>query len=236
MTRAALTRSGSWLTVPATQSMYDGSKAAICPSVWPWNLPNAMTVASAASSDGGRRPAEVAHPVARRAGRSASTRAAASRPTTSVAHRRLAAQRRVRPAPFAERPGCAAGRRPLMSTRPVTGRVGFGARRPAAAARGAGLERRARRDPSRRRAVGRPLAGQRRVGVVDLGHPPGRQRARRPDRRRSGPGGWPGEPPPGGLDLGRGGAAARRRGRHADRVWPYRPSVRRRRRRRTAPA
>ena len=30
MTRAAATRSGSWLTVPATQSMYDGSKAAIC--------------------------------------------------------------------------------------------------------------------------------------------------------------------------------------------------------------
>ena len=31
MTRAAATRSGSRVTVPATQSMYDGSKAAIWP-------------------------------------------------------------------------------------------------------------------------------------------------------------------------------------------------------------
>lgn len=52
-TRAAATRSGSRVTVLATQSMYDGSNAAIWPRVWPWNLPNSITCARAASRPGG---------------------------------------------------------------------------------------------------------------------------------------------------------------------------------------
>ena len=52
-TRAAATSSGSRVTVPATQSMYDGSNAAISPSVCPWNLPNSMTCSRARSSRGG---------------------------------------------------------------------------------------------------------------------------------------------------------------------------------------
>ena len=52
-TRAAATRSGSREIVRASQSMYVGSKSATWPSVWPWNLPNSIGQARAASSDGG---------------------------------------------------------------------------------------------------------------------------------------------------------------------------------------
>ncbi len=53
MTRAAATSPGSRVIVEAIQSMYDGSKAAISPRVWPRNLPNATSIARAASKSGG---------------------------------------------------------------------------------------------------------------------------------------------------------------------------------------
>ena len=59
MTRAAMVRSGSRWTARASQSMYDGSNAAISSSRWPWNLPNGTTKACASSSEGrggGRKP------------------------------------------------------------------------------------------------------------------------------------------------------------------------------------
>ena len=41
------------MIVEAIQSMYDGSNAAISPSVWPWNLPNGISVARATARLGG---------------------------------------------------------------------------------------------------------------------------------------------------------------------------------------
>ena len=55
MTRAASATSGSRVWVPASQSMYDGSKAAISPRVWPWNLPKSTSNTSASSSSGASR-------------------------------------------------------------------------------------------------------------------------------------------------------------------------------------
>lgn len=54
MTRAAARRSGSRRIVEAIQSTYDGSNAAISPRVWPWNLPNGISVAAAAARLGWR--------------------------------------------------------------------------------------------------------------------------------------------------------------------------------------
>ena len=88
-TRAAATRSGSRVTVPATQSMYDGSKAAICPEGVPVELAElddvlerleCEVVVGAGSCAGGRA----------RAGRSVSTRVAAPR---APARRAVAAGR-----------------------------------------------------------------------------------------------------------------------------------------------
>ena len=52
-TRAEAAMSGSRMTVPTSQSTYEGSNAATWPSVWPWNLPNSRTCAEASSRLGG---------------------------------------------------------------------------------------------------------------------------------------------------------------------------------------
>ena len=82
-TRAAATSSGSRVTVPASQSMYDGSNAAIWPSVCPWNLPNSTGYADARVEGRRRRPAEVRGAGPGSAARSGSTPAAARRSTRS---------------------------------------------------------------------------------------------------------------------------------------------------------
>ena len=215
-TRAAATSSGSRVTVLATQSMYDGSKAAIWPSVWPWNLPNRRRApaprrgaAAAAGGSPGRRPRS-SGPVGRRTRRLAGVGRV----------RRAAAAGLARPSQAGrDRPG---GRSGLVAW-PVRRRgvdpAGDGPRR----SRPGGPPRRERRaevgagSASPALAV-RRSAGQRRVGLVDLGHLP-----RRDARSRRVVAGQvrvmlPGEPPPGRLDL-RGGAAPTP-STSAGSVWP----------------
>ena len=230
MTRAAATRSGSRVTVPATQSMYDGSKAAIWPSVWPWNLPNSMTCARARPRGVGGFGRRKLRSRPRSSGPVGVDARGGSRPDALAAQRRLAGRRR--PARRCGPPGASAddasgcvagtsGARVDPAGQPGT-RSGRRSRRPAAAA--------ARRVPgsasaspaARLAPIGRGLPGQRRIRVVDLGHPPrgdprgrrivaGQVRVVRPS-----------EPPPGGLDLA-GWRRARHRGRHEGRVSPRRP-------------
>ena len=213
MTRAAATRSRSCVIVEAIQSMYDGSNAAISPSVWPWNLPKLhLDGLGLRESRAGRRP-EMAHSApAERAGRVRSARRLGCGPLRA---KRRHARRAVHGSPVAakglvagrERLGCIetsgdrpAGARPGWPVRP-TGRAPgrFSVRRrpcacPARPPIGT-VERRATAGPAGPRAAlavgGHPPP----VGVtqllvrgVDLGHLPrgGPRRARRPPP--SGPG------------------------------------------------
>jgi len=133
-TRAAATSSGSRAIIPAIQSMYEGSNAATCPSVWPWNLPNCSSTASASASAGGT------------GGRKPRTRPRLSGPVGSEARKGSRGSGSVRsggqPArngPFRDPPSVWLRARyvAVVSTRAVTGRVGRGdggpLREPAAA-------------------------------------------------------------------------------------------------------
>ena len=124
------------------------------------------------------RPAEVADAGSRSAGRSGRWRAAVRashvrprnggwpRSDVGLAHRPPAV-------PTGRSAGSGAGTCRDVSTRPVTGRVGFGRGGPPRRRAASVVESRSVRRPrlpARARRAGR-LAGQRRVGVVDLGHP-----------------------------------------------------------------
>ena len=204
MTRAAATRSGIVADRARRPSRCTTARTPrSAPSVWSWNLPNGMTVASASLERRRGRPPEVAEPVAvERSGRRRRARRLAARrdrsrsggwprqrrPAGAVADGLVARpERPARVDPAGDRPGRlrgAAGRRAGAAT-PASN--GVPSRRPRPSA------------PSRRSGV----PGQRRVGVVDLGHPAGRDARRRRIVAGQVRVVGPGEPPPGGLDLGR---------------------------------
>jgi hypothetical protein len=119
-TRAAPTRSRSVVIVLASQSMYDGSNAAISPSVWPRNLPNPTSCARASGSDGaGARRKRWIRPRSRG-------------PFGSEARGGSRSAARLRRGGWPERPAprpvvALRGRNvSLVSSRPVTGRLGRG--------------------------------------------------------------------------------------------------------------
>ena len=213
--------------------MYDGSNAAISPSVWPWNLPNATSSSSASSSVGGsrtacpaRRPRSIG-PEGCEARSSGAERSQRSGGWPVSGHPHARRGRRLVPGPDGPAEVQAAG----DGSRGPRGRRSAGpARRAGRTARviGAAHPGRPQRVVAATRAPpvarGRPAprpgtpaavalalaglagTGQRRVRGIDLGH------ARRgaPGRLRVVPGEVrvvpPGEAAPGGLDLVGGGA------------------------------